>query len=77
MRCAIKETLLSVSLLCAFGLAAYAQAPAPAPVPTMTPRTVPNFVTITDQTMRAPKPRGPRGLDDVPRQLSGLGLQLA
>jgi alcohol dehydrogenase (cytochrome c) len=56
MRCAIKETLLSVSLLCAFGLAAYAQAPAPAPVPTMTPRTVPNFVTITDQTMRAPKP---------------------
>jgi alcohol dehydrogenase (cytochrome c) len=56
MRCAIKETLLSVSLLCGFGPAAYAQAPAPAPVPTMTPRTVPNFVTITDQTMRAPKP---------------------
>jgi alcohol dehydrogenase (cytochrome c) len=48
----LKESLLSAALLCALVSTGNAQAPAPA----MTPRTVPNFVTITDQTMRAPKP---------------------
>jgi alcohol dehydrogenase (cytochrome c) len=48
----LKESLLSAALLCALVSTGNAQAPAPP----MTPRTVPNFVTITDQTMRAPKP---------------------
>ncbi len=51
MRYPIKEFLLSTALLCP-GLTGHAQAPTPAP----TPRTVSNFVPVTDQTMRAPKP---------------------
>ena len=47
MRCPI--TLLSAALLCALDSTGLAQAPAP-------PRTVPNFVTLTDQILRAPKP---------------------
>ena len=52
MRCPIKEWFLTTALLCAAGLTGDAQAPAPTP----TPRTVPNFVTVTDQIIRAPKP---------------------
>src|SRR6266849_2798965 len=48
----LKESLLSVALLCALVSTGYAQAPAP----TITSRTVSNFVTVTDQMMRAPKP---------------------
>ena len=58
MRCSIKECLLITALLCAPGLTGHAQAPTPAP-PTPTTRTVravSNFVTVTDQIMRAPKP---------------------
>jgi alcohol dehydrogenase (cytochrome c) len=54
MRCPIKEFLLSTVLLYALGLTGHAQAPAPTPTKTL--RAVPNFVTVTDQTMRAPKP---------------------
>src|SRR4026209_1623257 len=59
MRCSIKELLLITVLLCAPGLTGHAQAPAPAPPTpsTKTVRAVPNFVTVTDQTMRAPKPQ--------------------
>src|SRR3990172_11920829 len=58
MRSPIKEVLLSTALLCAPGLTGYAQAPTPTPTPapTKTRRAVLNFVTVTDQTMRAPKP---------------------
>jgi hypothetical protein len=54
----VHEFLLSIALLCALGLAGQAQAPTPAPAtpPTRTLRTVPNFVTATDQIMRAPQP---------------------
>ena len=58
MRCSIEECLLTTALLCALGLTGQAQAPTPAP-PTPTTRTlrpVSNFVTVTDQIMRAPKP---------------------
>src|SRR5688572_32193957 len=58
MRCSIKECLLTTALLSAPGLTGQAQAPTPAP-PTPTTRTVrpvSNFVTVTDQAMRAPKP---------------------
>ena len=47
MRCPIKEGLLSAALLCALVSTGQAQT---------TPSTVPNFVPITDQMMRAPKP---------------------
>ena len=47
MRCAITLALLSAALLCALDSTGRAQAPA---------RTVPNFVTVTDQIIRAPKP---------------------
>ena len=52
-----KDFLLSTALLCALGLVAHAQAPAPAPAapPTKTLRPVANFVTVTDQIIRAPK----------------------
>ena len=50
MRCLIKEALLSAALLCALISTGDAQAPTP------TQRSVTNFVTITDQMMRAPKP---------------------
>ncbi len=53
MRCPVTLSLLSVALLCALdSTTGHAQAPAP----TRTPRTVSNFVTVTDQMMRAPKP---------------------
>ena len=53
MRCPIRVSLLSGALLCALGSTGYTQQP---PKPTRTPRTVSNFVTVTDQTMRAPRP---------------------
>ena len=49
-----KEFLLSAALLCALGLVGRAQAPAPA-TPTKTLRPVQNFVTVTDQIIRAPR----------------------
>ena len=49
MRWPIKECLLSAALLCALVSTGNAQA-------TSTLRTVSNFVTVTDQMMRAPKP---------------------
>ncbi len=58
MRCPIKLSALSAALLYALRLTGQAQAPTPAP-PTPTTRTVrpvSNFVTVTDQIMRAPKP---------------------
>jgi alcohol dehydrogenase (cytochrome c) len=42
--------LTAAALLCALGLTGVAQAP------TRTARTVPNFVTLTDQLLRTPKP---------------------
>src|SRR5947199_2982468 len=57
MRCPSKKLLRISVLLCSVVLAGYAQAPAPSPQsPTKTLRPVPNFVAVTDQTMRAPKP---------------------
>src|SRR3990172_7271386 len=57
MRCPIKEFLLGSALLCVLSSTVHAQAPTPPPTPpTKTLRAVPNFVTVTDQTMRAPKP---------------------
>ncbi|MGH9255350.1 MAG: pyrroloquinoline quinone-dependent dehydrogenase [Vicinamibacterales bacterium] len=63
MRYPIKNSLVSAALLCAVGLTGHAQAPAPpAPAPaspppaTRTLRAVANFVTVTDQIIRAPKP---------------------
>ena len=49
MRCAIKETLLSAALLCVLVATGNSQG-------TTTVRTVSNFVTVTDEVMRAPKP---------------------
>jgi alcohol dehydrogenase (cytochrome c) len=54
MRCPTEEILLSTVLLCALGLPGRSQTPEPSP--TKTRRAVSNFVTVTDQTMRAPKP---------------------
>ena len=54
MRYPVKEFLVSAVLLCALGLTGRSQTPRPAPTKTL--RAVPNFVTVTDQTMRAPKP---------------------
>jgi alcohol dehydrogenase (cytochrome c) len=56
MRILIKEVLLSTALLCALGSTGHAQTPPRAEQVTKTVRVVPNFVTVTDQTMRAPKP---------------------
>jgi alcohol dehydrogenase (cytochrome c) len=50
MRGPITLSLLSAALLCALDSTGLAQAPA------RTPRTVPNFVTLTDQMLRTPKP---------------------
>jgi alcohol dehydrogenase (cytochrome c) len=50
MRYPIRKLLLSATLLCALSSTGDAQ------TPTATMRTVPNFVTVTDQIMRAPKP---------------------
>jgi alcohol dehydrogenase (cytochrome c) len=49
MRCTM-SLLTAAALLCALGLTGAAQAP------TRTARTVPNFVTLTDQLLRTPKP---------------------
>jgi alcohol dehydrogenase (cytochrome c) len=49
MRCTM-SLLTATALLCALGLTGAAQAP------TRTARTVPNFVTLTDQLLRTPKP---------------------
>src|SRR3989441_1565591 len=48
--------VLITVLLCGLALVGYAQQ-ASTPQPTKTLRPVPNFVTVTDQTMRAPKPQ--------------------
>ncbi|MGH9255351.1 MAG: pyrroloquinoline quinone-dependent dehydrogenase [Vicinamibacterales bacterium] len=58
MRCLVKAVLLSTALLGVPDLTGHAQAPAPAtpPPPTRTLRAVSNFVTVTDQIIRAPKP---------------------
>jgi alcohol dehydrogenase (cytochrome c) len=59
MRYPIKESLLSVALVCVLSATERAQAPTPAQAnaPTVkTLRTVSNFVPVTDQTMRAPRP---------------------
>ena len=52
MRFPLTFALLSAALMCSLDSTGHAQAP----TPTQTPRTVPNFVTVTDQIMRAPKP---------------------
>jgi alcohol dehydrogenase (cytochrome c) len=49
MRCTM-SLLTAAALLCGLGLTGAAQAP------TRTARTVPNFVTLTDQLLRTPKP---------------------
>ena len=62
MRCPIRESVLSTALVFALGATAHTQAPAPAatPAPAETPtktlKAVPNFVTVTEQMMRAPRP---------------------
>src|SRR3990172_653188 len=56
MQCPIKKFLVSAVLLFALGSMGHAQAPAQPPAPTRTLRAVSNFVTVTDQTLRAPKP---------------------
>src|SRR5215469_16247356 len=49
------KVLLMTALLCASSLPGSGQTPSRTQ-PTKTVRVVPNFVTVTDQTMRAPKP---------------------
>jgi alcohol dehydrogenase (cytochrome c) len=56
MRCPIKEFLRITALLCGLAATVHAQAPARASQPTKTLRVVPNFVTVTDQMMGAPRP---------------------
>jgi alcohol dehydrogenase (cytochrome c) len=58
MRYPITALFVSTALLSAPGLTGHAQAPAPtpSPKPTLTGRTVSNFVPVTEQAMRAPKP---------------------
>ena len=58
MKSRSKRVLLGAALLCAPGLLGHpeAQAPAAPPAPTKTVRPVANFVPVTDQTIRAPKP---------------------
>jgi alcohol dehydrogenase (cytochrome c) len=62
---AIKECLLGAAILCSLGLSSEAQTPATPPpqnnlvapaTPSVTPQTVKNFVPVTDQTLRSPKP---------------------
>src|SRR5881227_4460674 len=54
MRYPIRHLLLSIALLCVVGARGDAQAPAQdAPPPQ---KTVPNFVSVTDAMLRAPKP---------------------
>ena len=54
MRCPSKEFLRISALV--FGIAVATSAQAPTPSPTKTLRPVPNFVTVTDQMLRAPRP---------------------
>src|SRR5258705_13710424 len=57
MRYPIKEVLLSTALLISLGPSGHAQAPAAPPPPAAPPaKTVQNFVPVTDQMMRSPKP---------------------
>src|SRR5216117_2856681 len=57
MRCPSKKLLRISVLLCSVVLAGYAQAPPQSPQsPTKTLRPVQNFVTVSDQTLRAPRP---------------------
>src|SRR2546430_9340568 len=54
MRYPIRHLLLSIALLCVVGARGDAQAPAQdAPPPQ---KTVPNFVPVTDEMLRSPKP---------------------
>jgi alcohol dehydrogenase (cytochrome c) len=55
MRCSNKEFLWMTALLCGLALAGSAQAPTTAPTKTLRP--VSNFVPVTDQMMRAPRPQ--------------------
>ena len=55
MRFPSNEDLFITALLCALSSSVYGQTP-PRTQPTKTVRVVPNFVTVTDQMMRAPKP---------------------
>jgi alcohol dehydrogenase (cytochrome c) len=54
MRCPSNQFLRITALLCGIALAGNAQAPTSSPTRTL--RAVPNFVTVTDQTMRTPRP---------------------
>src|SRR6202048_328059 len=54
MRCPFKEFLRMTALL--FGLTLTGHGQGPTTPPTKTRRPVPNFVTVTDQMMRAPRP---------------------
>ena len=58
MKCRITSVLLGAALLSAPGLLGHpeAQAPAAPPAPTKTVRAVANFVPVTDQAIRTPKP---------------------
>jgi alcohol dehydrogenase (cytochrome c) len=57
MRYPVRELLLSVVLLGVPNSSGHGQAPAPTAAPTIkTLRTVSNFATVTDQTIRAPRP---------------------
>jgi alcohol dehydrogenase (cytochrome c) len=57
MRGLIRTFLLSASVLSGIALAANAQAPTQAQKqPTKTLKAVPNFVPVTDATMREPRP---------------------
>ena len=67
MTYAIKRCVLTVALLCTFGSAGHAQNPPRAlppgaqnnpaqPTPAAAPRSVQNFVPLTDQILRNPKP---------------------
>ena len=51
----VQRFLVSAAVSCAAVLTAYAQAPETPPSPLRTLRPVKNFVTVTDQTIRAPK----------------------
>src|SRR5438874_10396295 len=54
MRCPFKQFLRITALLCGLALTGHAQGQTPPPTKTL--RAVPNFLTVTDQTMRAPRP---------------------
>jgi len=56
MRYPVQESLLSIGLSCVLSTMAYAQEPAQPPAPARTLRPVSNFVTVTDQIIRSPKP---------------------